>query len=420
MTSSLVDQFYYSDNTLHIESSSVVSIAERIGTPFYCYSEARLLENISRCKAAFEPFGIGIHYAMKANSNLHVLRLVAAQGLGVDLVSEGEMFRALKAGFAPSSMIFSGVGKTVSEFFFAIENGIGQFNVESVEELAVLAMLATDHSRAVNVALRINPNVEVDTHQNITTGVKGNKFGIAIDQVYALGRLYATHPFINIDGLAMHIGSQICDESPYREAIVKIIALANSLQAEGVSISSLDLGGGFGIDYGDGNSLDFERIAKVIASEAAHFEGRVVVEPGRSLVGDAGVLVSRVTYVKEANPRPFLIVDAGMNDLMRPALYQSEHPVLPVSCREEELTRNFDIVGPICESTDTFMQDYSLNCSIKSGDLVTFGCAGAYGAVMSSSYNSRDIIPEVLVSGKKTRLIRRRLDQKELVSLEEG
>ncbi len=427
MTLPMTEQVDYQQEQLHIESRSIESLAKNMDSPFYCYSQARLLENIQRCKAAFEPRGIRIHYAMKANSNLHILGLIAEQGLGVDLVSGGEMQRALTAGFPAESMIFSGVGKTVTELNNAIEVGVGQFNVESAEELELLAVLATEQTQTINVTLRVNPDVAVDTHRNITTGQKGNKFGIAMERVLELCQQYLDHPFINIYGLAMHIGSQICDVNPYRNAIAKLMALVAELRAEEIVISSLDLGGGFGINYGATDApeaLSFESIAQVIETETAGFDGSIIVEPGRSIVADTGILVSRVTYVKEAEPRPFLILDAAMNDLMRPALYQAVHPMLTVrqeqdiSIENDDGLRSYDIVGPICESTDTFARDYPLRRSLKAGDLVVFLYAGAYSAVMTSAYNSRDIIPEVMVSGTEARIIRKKVDQQTLMSFE--
>ncbi len=409
-------EFSYDDRRLQVESISVDALAERAGTPFYCYSKTRLLNNVRRCKATFGSRNIQIHYAMKACSNLSILRLLAAEGLGVDLVSGGELTRALSAGFPASRMIFSGVGKTAEEIRQAMAAGIGQFNVESAEELQLLVELAESGQQPVSVALRVNPSVEVDTHRHITTGSRGNKFGIAFEQVPELARCCVESHWLDFRGLAMHIGSQISDERPYIEAISRLMTLVSRLEAEGIRVSQLDLGGGFGIDYGDGRSLSFEAVAGAIADATGGFSGSVVVEPGRSLVADTGILVSRISYVKEAVPRPFLILDTAMNDLMRPALYQAVHPLIPAKQPSEENRRRYDVVGPVCESTDTFARDYPLDSDLQAGDLLVFLGAGAYGAVMSSGYNSRDIIPEVLVDGNEARLIRERTDQ--LVLLE--
>lgn len=429
MTTLLTEQIYYDNNQLQIEACSISSIAEQIPTPFYCYSKARLLTNITHCKAAFENYGIDIHYAMKANSNLHILRLMNQQGLGVDMVSAGEMRRAEAAGIPADRMIFSGVGKSETELRQAIETGIGQFNVESAEELALLASLMNEYTRPVNIALRVNPNVAVDTHKHITTGTKGNKFGIAASQALSLFRQYADHPLLNMNGLAMHIGSQICDTAPFHQAIFRLLELVNILEAEGMKINSLDLGGGFGIDYGDGQKLSFEAVVKTIAEATADYNGKVVVEPGRSLIADAGVLVSQVNYVKQAEPRSFLILDAAMNDLMRPALYQAVHPLVAANttdydsnAQSSELKSaelmNVDVVGPVCESTDTFARDYPVSSRTKAGDLMVFLCTGAYCSVMSSGYNSRDIIPEVMISNDEIQIIRQRITQDDLMKFE--
>jgi len=418
MTALLGDHIHYQDHQLHMESLPLSIIADRIGTPFYCYSEAKLLQNIHRCQLAFQRFGIAIHYAVKANSNLSILRLVQQAGLGVDLVSGGEILRAQTAGIVPERMIFSGVGKTRQELCTAIESGVGQINVESQEELALLALLSEQFSRSVSVALRVNPDVSVDTHRHITTGSKGNKFGLGMEQVVPLYQRYADHPYLHITGLAMHIGSQICSVEPYQNAIQKLLDLVEGVEADGHTVEVLDLGGGFGINYGDDQSLDFEVVAQTIASSVVDFEGRVCVEPGRSLVGDAGVLVSEITYVKEAEPRPFVILDAAMNDLMRPALYQAAHPIAPLQVNLSESERRYDVVGPVCESTDTFVQDYPMNAELAAGDRVAFLCTGAYCSVMSSAYNSRSIIPEVLVSGSDVRLIRQAVTPSMLLEYE--
>ena len=425
----LTEPVYYHQGELQMESSQIRTLAGKMATPFYCYSEARLLDNVRRCKDAFESRGIQIHYAMKANSTLHILRLIAEQGLGVDLVSGGEMQRALAAGFPASRMIFSGVGKSRAELNAAIEAGVGrlegnqtessQFNVESAEELALLAELAEQQNARVSVALRVNPDVAVNTHKNITTGQKGNKFGIDMERVCELCQHYADHSHLAIEGLAMHIGSQICDTEPYRAAIGKMMALVDQLAQEGIDITRLDLGGGFGISYGQGDALDFETIAEVIAEETERFHGTVIVEPGRSLVADTGILVSRINYVKAAEPRSFVILDAGMNDLMRPALYQAVHPIVTVNEAANGTAQEYDIVGPICESTDTFARSYPLSGDLQAGDLVAFLCAGAYCSVMNSTYNSRTIIPEVMVSGSEAKVIRQPVNQQTLMAFEQ-
>ncbi|WED20855.1 diaminopimelate decarboxylase [Vibrio sp. JC009] len=416
----LIEPVYYHQRELQMESCQIRALAEKVTTPFYCYSTARLLDNVRRCKDAFESRGIQIHYAMKANSTLHILQLLAEQGLGVDLVSGGEMERALATGFAAQRMILSGVGKSTAELNAAIEIGVGQFNVESAEELALLAELAERQNAQVTVALRVNPDVTVNTHKNITTGQKGNKFGIELERVTELSQQYAGNRHLTIKGLAMHIGSQLCDAEPYRIAIGKMMSLVEQLAQEGVEITRLDLGGGFGIDYGQGSALDFETIADVIATGTRHFKGTVIVEPGRSLVADTGVLVSRINYVKKADPKTFVILDAGMNDLMRPALYQAVHPIVTVAEPVADSTQEYDIVGPICESTDTFVRDYPLSDELQAGDLVVFPYTGAYCSVMNSAYNSRTIIPEIMVNGAEAKIIRQPISQQALMAFEQN
>jgi len=422
------ESIHYKNDVLNIENSSIDRIAEAISTPFYAYSQARLIHNITACKDAFSPHNIHIHYAVKANSNLQILKLINEQGLGVDLVSGGELYRAKKAGIPAEKMIFSGVGKNKDELIQAMEMNIGQFNVESAEELALLASLATNNATPpfapINVTLRVNPDVTVDTHKHITTGKKGNKFGIDIELALSLFQQYQAHSHINLNGLAMHIGSQIFDVAPYRKAIQKLLALVNDIQEFGTQITTLDLGGGFGINYGTTDNdkkaaLEFTTIANVIAEETKNFQGKIAVEPGRSLVADIGLLVSQVNYVKDSHPTPFLIIDAAMNDLMRPALYQATHPIKEVIKSDSDTTRLYDVVGPICESTDIFAKGYELSSTLKSGDLIAFFCAGAYCAVMSNSYNSRDIIPEVLINDTTIKIIRERITQEALLTFEE-
>ncbi|GAL11450.1 diaminopimelate decarboxylase [Vibrio astriarenae] len=416
----VTEPVYYRQGELQMESCQIRALAEKITTPFYCYSASRLLDSVQRCKDAFEPRGIRIHYAMKANSTLHILRLLAEQGLGVDLVSGGEMQRALAAGFDAQRMILSGVGKSRAELSAAIEIGIGQFNVESAEELALLAQLAEHQNAQLSVALRVNPDINVNTHKNITTGQKGNKFGIDMERVTELAKQYAGSRNLVIKGLAMHIGSQLSDAEPYRVAIGKMMALVEQLAQQGAEITRLDLGGGFGIDYGQGSALEFETIAEVIEAETQRFNGTVIVEPGRSLVADSGVLVSRINYVKKADHKTFVVLDAGMNDLMRPALYQAVHPIVTVAEPKAGSTKKYEIVGPICESTDTFARGYTLSDELQAGDLVVFLYTGAYCSVMNSTYNSRTIIPEIMVNGGEAKIIRKAISQKSLMAFEQN
>jgi len=417
--------------TLCLENVSIKQLATQVDTPFYCYSKAGLVNNISACKAAFEPENIHIHYAMKANSNLSLLRIVAEQGLGVDIVSIGEMQRALNAGFNAQDIVFSGVGKTTSELTAALRAGVGQFNVESKEELSALISVTSECQQSVSALIRVNPEITVDTHKNITTGAKGNKFGVSFNDVLPMLAAAKQSPFLNINGLAMHIGSQIHSVAPYLDAIAKIRALLNQLEAQGYPLTHLDLGGGFGIQYRDNQALNksdstaaqhyltFADFANAIKSELPDWQGKLSVEPGRSLVADIGVMVSEITYHKESQPTPFLVLDAAMNDLMRPALYQANHALIPVQQPRSSLLTQYNIVGPVCESTDTFAKSVQLSSELTAGELMCFLDAGAYCAVMSNSYNSRTIIAEVLVDDNQAHVIREPITQTDLMAFEQ-
>ena len=393
---------------LQLEQVNLNNLADTLGTPFYAYSQSTLLANVDACIDACQPQNIHIHYAMKANSNLSILKLMAGRGLGVDIVSGGELSRALAAGFSPEKVVFSGVGKTDAELRQALRAGIGQINIESVEEYQRLSELCAEMNCQTNAAVRVNPEVTVDTHRNITTGSKGNKFGVAMEQLEALFDAAKKDSHVNIRALAMHIGSQIKDPAPYGVAIRKLCQLATELNAAGNTIELLDLGGGFGIDEGDGRELTYSTLVDTIIEATAGFNGQLAIEPGRSLVANTGVLVTEVVFNKQAAPRNFLILDAAMNDLMRPALYQAVHPLQPVAPSDAEKAL-FDVVGPVCESTDTFAREYPLPADLKKGDRLVFGLAGAYSAVMSNGFNSRALVAEVMIDGDNATLIRPRL-----------
>ncbi|MBL1418410.1 MAG: diaminopimelate decarboxylase [Moritella sp.] len=424
---------YAQQQTLWLENVSIKQLASQVATPFYCYSKAALLNNIHACKTAFEAENIHIHYAMKANSNLSLLRIVAEQGLGVDIVSIGEMHRALSAGFDAQDIVFSGVGKTTAELTAAVLAGVGQFNLESKEELAVLITIANKHQQLISALIRVNPEVTVDTHQNITTGAKGNKFGVNFDAVLPMLETAKHSPFIQINGLAMHIGSQIHTTAPYLDAIAKIQTLISELKTQGYPLTQLDLGGGFGVQYKDhqmltsntggsgSDSLAFSDFSQAIKSALPHWQGRISIEPGRSLVADIGVMVSEITYIKESQPTSFVVLDAAMNDLMRPALYQATHALIPVQLplQEHAKLNSYDVVGPICESTDTFSKSTQLPNDLAAGDLMCFLYTGAYCAVMSNSYNSRPIAAEVLVDDDQAYVIRQAITQENLIAFEQ-
>ena len=422
---------------LWLENVSIQQLASQVATPFYCYSKAALLNNIHACKAAFEPENIHIHYAMKANSNLSLLRIIAEQGLGVDIVSIGEMHRALSAGFDAQDIVFSGVGKTTAELTAAVLAGVGQFNLESKEELAVLITIANKHQQLVSTLIRVNPEITVDTHKNITTGAKGNKFGVNFDDVLPMLVAAEHSPFLQVNGLAMHIGSQIHTTAPYLDAIAKIQTLISELKTQGYTLTQLDLGGGFGVQYKDhqmltsntGGSesdyLTFNDFSNAITSALADWQGRISIEPGRSLVADIGVMVSEITYIKESQPTSFIVLDAAMNDLMRPALYQATHALIPVQLPLQEQVpstaqlNSYDVVGPICESTDTFAKSAQLPNDLAAGDLMCFLYTGAYCAVMSNSYNSRPIAAELLVDDDQAYVIRQAITQENLTAFEQ-
>lgn len=410
--------FYYRDQQLHIEQHNLASVVDQVGTPCFLYSQQQLEHNIQQCISAFNAENVNIHYAMKANSNINLLRIIASYGLGVDIVSGGELKRALAAGFAAEDVIYSGVGKTEQELITAINAGVGQFNIESVEEFQRLLELTTQLGKHVNAVIRVNPEVKVDTHRNITTGSKGNKFGIAIEQVASLFQQSQAAEWLTLTGLAMHIGSQIQTTEPYMHAIAKMLELVNDLEQQGHRIRCLDLGGGFGVDYGTGDALSFQQAADQIRNSCTPFNGQITVEPGRSLVANTAVLATRVSYVKQAQPTPFVIVDAGMNDLMRPALYQAVHPVVPAKQPQNSESITADLVGPVCESTDCFERQAQLPAEIEANDLLLFTMSGAYCSVMNNSYNSRDIIPEVLINKDQVTVIRKRLNTEILMQYE--
>ena len=401
------DFFPYQDGELHVEVVPVARIAEAVGTPFYLYSAGALSARYRSFAEAFEPLRPLICYAVKANSNLAVLRVFARLGAGADVVSEGELRRALTAGIPPQRIVFSGVGKTRAELDAAISAGIHQINVESLPELRQLGELAAARGRIARVAIRVNPDIDARTHSDISTGRKEDKFGIAHDEAMAAYRLAAGMPCVEPIGLAVHIGSQIVDLAPSRAAFARIADLVVALRAEGLTVRQVDLGGGLTVRYGDETPATPAQYAAMVRETFGELDVALAFEPGRFLVAAGGVLIASVVYVKEG-ARRIVVVDAAMNDLVRPAMYKAEHRILPV--REPAsiaATTPADVVGPVCETTDTFTRDRRLP-PLAQGDLVAFMTAGAYGAVMSSTYNSRLLVPEVLVSGSRFAVIRAR------------
>lgn len=412
------DAFPVIGGELHAEGVALSRIAAEVGSPVYVYSAARLRQRYGALAGALAPKGCRVHFAVKANSNQAVLALLAGMGAGVDTVSGGEVARALAAGFKPEDVIFSGVGKTEAELAMALDVGIHQFNVESVEELRALDGLARGRGRVATVALRVNPNVDAETHAKITTGKKDNKFGIDLERLPALENELRTMAGIRFVGIASHVGSQILSEAPLVKTYRRLAEAVRGLRDRGFAIERLDLGGGFGVAYENELEIDNAAIARVIGETVGDLGVKLAVEPGRTLVADAGVLMSRIVYVKDAGEMQFLILDAAMNDLVRPAMYESHHDIVPVRLlRPDARLVEYDVVGPICESSDTFAKRRKLP-EMQPGELIVMATAGAYGATMSSTYNARALVPEVLVDGDRYAVVRRRFGVEDQIALE--
>jgi diaminopimelate decarboxylase len=405
-----MDHFLYRGGVLHAEDVSLSEIAAAVGTPVYVYSTATLTRHYRVFEEALAGLPHLICYAMKANSNLAVLRVMARLGAGMDVVSEGEYRRAKAAGVPGERIVFSGVGKTRAEMRLALEGGIRQFNVESEPELAALNEVALSMGLRAPVTFRVNPDVDAKTHAKIATGKSENKFGVPIARARAVYAEAAALPGIEVVGIDVHIGSQLTELGPFEAAFAKVAELTGLLRADGHDIRRLDLGGGLGIPYTRTNEappLPFDYGA-VIRRTVGHLGCEIEIEPGRLIAGNAGVLLARVIYVKAGEGRDFLILDAAMNDLMRPAMYDAWHDIVPV--REPAAgaeMREFDVVGPVCETGDTFARGRPM-VPVAEGELVAFRSAGAYGAVMASEYNSRPLVPEVLVAGDHFAVVRRR------------
>jgi diaminopimelate decarboxylase len=393
------------DGELHAERVPLSAIAARFGTPCYVYSRAALESNWRAFDAALARLPHLVCYAMKANPNLAILNVFARLGSGFDIVSQGELARVIAAGGDPAKVVFSGVGKTGEEMRAALAAGIRCFNVESAPELDHLAAVAASAGTRAPVSFRVNPDVDAKTHPYISTGLKENKFGVDFDAALPLYRRAAAMPSIEVVGIDMHIGSQITELEPYREATVKLLSLVDRLAAEGVRLQHIDLGGGLGIRYRDESPVSLDAYAAMLGEVLRGRSETLLLEPGRRLVGDAGVLLTRVVYLKTGGARDFAIVDAAMNDLVRPALYDAWHPVDAVRPRAEP-ARRWQVVGPVCESADLLARDRDM--ALAEGDLLAIGAAGAYAMAMSSNYNARPRAAEVLVDGDAAHLVRRR------------
>jgi diaminopimelate decarboxylase len=420
--------FHYQEGKLYCESNDLASLAEQLGTPLYVYSEQTILDHYRRLNAALEPLDREICYAVKANSNLAILRIFAEQGAGFDIVSGGELYRIITAGGDPAKCTFAGVGKTREEIAYALYNNVGSFNIESEEELLAIDEVASSLDRKAPIAVRVNPDVDAKTHKYISTGKSENKFGIGLDRVESIYEMAAGLKRLELVGLQTHIGSQITEAKPFADAIDKLVPLAKNLR-DRFGIRFFSIGGGIGIVYqgslesGDqvwwqqkeNRAMSIEEYAGSIVPRLQSLRMRILLEPGRFLVGNAGVLLTRVLYLKKTPSKVFIIVDVGMNDLIRPALYQGYHEIVPLN--KSTKTVRADVVGPVCESGDFIALDREI-ADVKGGDLLAIMSAGAYGFSMASNYNSRPLAAEVLVEGKNHHVIRRRQNFADLVQLE--
>ena len=412
--------FAYRDGRLHAEDVPLETIAAEVGTPFYCYSTATLERHYRIFTEAFAGTDALVCYAMKANSNQAVIGTLAKLGAGMDVVSGGELKRALAAGVPGERIMFSGVGKTEAEHAAALEAGVFCINVESEPEVAQLSRIATSMGRMAHVSFRVNPDVDARTHAKISTGKKGDKFGIPISTAREAYARAAKLPGIHIAGVDMHIGSQIIDLQPFDDAYALLAEFVGTLRADGHNIDHVDVGGGLGIPYRDDNEPPPEplRYAEVVKRRLAGLGTRIILEPGRMMVGNAGILVTRVIYVKETDGHTFVIVDGAMNDLIRPTLYEAHHEIRPVIQPQPGAPKpKVDVVGPICESGDYLALGRKLP-EARPGDLLAVMTAGAYGAVQGSTYNTRALSPEVLVKGADYAVVRPRLDVDAIIALD--
>jgi diaminopimelate decarboxylase len=413
--------FSYRNGVLHAEDVALAAIARDVETPFYCYSSTAIERNFEAFRNAFEGQRALVFYAMKANSNQAVLKTLANLGAGMDVVSEGELRRARAAGVPGERIIFSGVGKTLSEIGLGLEENILCFNIESEPELEALSRAASSRGAVAPIAIRVNPDVDALTHAKIATGRSENKFGVPISRARAVYAYARGLPGVSVRGAAMHIGSQITDLQPFDDAFALIADFVQTLRADGHAIEHVDLGGGLGIPYRINNNPPPSpaHYAKIAARHTAALDCKLILEPGRVIVGGAGAMVASVIYVKKGENKRFVVVDAAMNDLVRPTLYDAHHDILPVNAPEPSsahLTR-VDVVGPVCESGDYLALDRDMP-EVAAGDLIAVMSAGAYGAVQAGTYNSRLLIPEVLVKGANYAIVRPRRSYEDLIALD--
>lgn len=424
-----MDHFIYRNNELYCEGVPVGRIAEAVGTPTYIYSSATFKHHYQQIASAFAELNPIICFSIKSCQNINIVRLLTSQGAGIDVVSGGELYRALKGGADPSKIVYASVGKTDREINEAIDAKIGWFNIESEAELANIIEIAQGRNQTVRAALRINPDVDPKTHQHTATGKKETKFGVDIEQARRVFNEFGRSEYVKLDGIHLHIGSPVYTVEPYTEAISKALALIEDLRNDGFSIETLNIGGGFGADYQGGESPEFAEYAEQIVPLLRNAGLRVILEPGRSISGNAGILLTRTTYIKQGGDKQFVIIDGAMTDLIRPALYDAYHFIWPVNPGKKYIPAHrgpdqkvsglvkVDIVGPVCEAADFLAKDRQLP-PVKRGDLIAVFTAGAFSFVMASHYNSRPNAAEILVEGENFRTIRRRESYDDLIAAE--
>ncbi len=414
--------FDYKNNDLYCEEVRIEKIAKEVDTPFYLYSQKTLVDNYRDFDEAFKETDHLICYSYKANSNLSICKVLKEQGAGADVVSGGELYKALKVGVGPKKIVFSGVGKTREEIEYALKNNILMLNVESIPELELTDEIAGRLKKKAPIALRINPDIDSNTHPHISTGLAKSKFGIEISRAKEVYKKAKELENIEVLGIHMHIGSQITELEPFVDTLGKIVELIKELEKEGIELRYLDIGGGLGISYKKGEKAPTPKeFAKKLLPLIKGLKYRIILEPGRAIIGDAGILVTKVLYVKKTSKKNFVIVDAAMNDLIRPSLYDAYHKIIPVQklrTPNSELRTTVDIVGPVCESGDYLAKDREL-AEVKSGDLLAILDAGAYGFSMSSNYNARPKVAEILVEKDKYCIIRKREGYSDLIRGEE-
>ena len=410
------DSIYFSEKNLYVEKVKIEEIEKEISTPFYCYSQSLIEENFDNFSKNFSFINHKICYAIKANSNINLVKILAKKDAGIDAVSSGEIFRAIKAGINPKKIVFAGVGKTEQEIEFALKNEVEEFSIESESELYLLSKIAKKLSKIAKIAIRVNPNIDANTHDKISTGRKGDKFGIDIDEAIEIYKIAKNLPNIEIFGIATHIGSQITSLEPFEKAFKKIRELYFDLKKEDIKIRNFDLGGGIGICYDNEKTINLTDYAAIINEITKDLDISLTLAPGRAIIGNSGILVSKIIHIKQTSHKDFLIIDAAMNDLARPSLYDSYHKIIAINKKDGE-SQNYEIVGGICETSDVFGKNREF-ISPKSGDLIAILDAGAYGSSMSNEYNSRNLIPEILVKNNEFKIIRRRPSFDEMIRLE--